>query len=303
MEPRWTVYCHTHVASGRSYVGLTKKTMLARWNQHIYSAERKAGKGCAYFWAAIRKYGKNAFSHTVLGTFDSVDAANAAETRWIEELDSRNERKGFNLIKGGAHTPHPIRNPWDRPDYREKNAGRNTSTMLTPEALAKRMVTMATPESKVKRSDEAKKLWSNPEYRGKVTASNKIAYSDPEVRNRAATAMKESFATPESKAKRSFSTRAMWDDPSYRAKNVVSWENVEFREKCGSGLKHGASLNRAKTHCRNGHEFTSENTYINPRGSRECRECSRKSGRESARRCAAVKRMSKAIVDPSQEAS
>ena len=29
------------------------------------------------------------------------------------------------------------------------------------------------------------------------------------------------------------------------------------------------------THCINGHEFTPENTYVNPRGTRECRICRR----------------------------
>ncbi|MEU6725528.1 HNH endonuclease signature motif containing protein [Nonomuraea wenchangensis] len=35
-------------------------------------------------------------------------------------------------------------------------------------------------------------------------------------------------------------------------------------------------LNRDKTHCQNGHAFTLENTYVAPRGSRECRKCSRR---------------------------
>lgn len=34
--------------------------------------------------------------------------------------------------------------------------------------------------------------------------------------------------------------------------------------------------NRDKTHCNDGHEFTPENTYINPKGSRCCRTCLRR---------------------------
>lgn len=30
---------------------------------------------------------------------------------------------------------------------------------------------------------------------------------------------------------------------------------------------------RFRSHCRHGHEFTPENTYIHPRGHRECRQC------------------------------
>lgn len=45
------------------------------------------------------------------------------------------------------------------------------------------------------------------------------------------------------------------------------------------------AANAAKTHCIHGHEFTPENTYVNPSsGSRQCRECRRRVGRESARR-------------------
>lgn len=38
-------------------------------------------------------------------------------------------------------------------------------------------------------------------------------------------------------------------------------------------------VNRARllgrTHCKNGHEFTKDNTYVYPNGERECRECAR----------------------------
>jgi hypothetical protein len=33
------------------------------------------------------------------------------------------------------------------------------------------------------------------------------------------------------------------------------------------------SINRAKTHCKHGHEFNLVNTYINPDGDRECKAC------------------------------
>lgn len=47
----------------------------------------------------------------------------------------------------------------------------------------------------------------------------------------------------------------------------------------GVGIKHAAEIRRARTHCKRGHEFTPENTYINSRGCRVCRTCQRMHGR------------------------
>jgi len=56
---------------------------------------------------------------------------------------------------------------------------------------------------------------------------------------------------------------------------VTNKENV-IRGNAG---KHDNSFNKTKTHCKHGHEFTPENTYRRPRGSRECRTCGRINGR------------------------
>lgn len=41
----------------------------------------------------------------------------------------------------------------------------------------------------------------------------------------------------------------------------------------------GRGANQKKTHCKYGHEFTPENTYVNPSGVRQCRTCNRSRGR------------------------
>jgi hypothetical protein len=43
------------------------------------------------------------------------------------------------------------------------------------------------------------------------------------------------------------------------------------------GRKIGSKNSKLKTHCKNGHEFTPENTYITRIGSRDCRACQRNS--------------------------
>jgi hypothetical protein len=58
-------------------------------------------------------------------------------------------------------------------------------------------------------------------------------------------------------------------------------------------VTHAVNMSRGahamKTHCKHGHEYTPENTYVNPRGSRECRVCIRdRMDRFKARRAPAA---------------
>lgn len=48
-------------------------------------------------------------------------------------------------------------------------------------------------------------------------------------------------------------------------------EAVTHAENMRRGI--GGHNNATKTHCPRGHEYTPENTYINPKGSRICRAC------------------------------
>lgn len=66
----------------------------------------------------------------------------------------------------------------------------------------------------------------------------------------------------------------------YRSKMTLS----ERQEKMRSIQKIAVQLRASKTHCRNGHLYTPENTKSDKNHHRLCIECSRKSGRESMRR-------------------
>lgn len=184
MTTRWVIYCHTHTESGRRYVGLTKKTMLQRWNNHVLNAKRKLGKGCRHFWNAIRKYGPEAFTHEVLEVCHNLEVANLAEECWIELFDTRNPEKGFNLIRGGGHTPHPVKNPWDRPDYRAR----------------------ALEVARLKAVD--------PTWRAKVSSAMKVVASDPDWREHKSERAVRQRASPESRELVS----SLWQDPSYQEK-------------------------------------------------------------------------------------
>jgi hypothetical protein len=53
-------------------------------------------------------------------------------------------------------------------------------------------------------------------------------------------------------------------------------------------VAHGMHHQKSKTKCKRGHDYTEENTYINPRGERSCRTCNRANerARYQARRSA-----------------
>ena len=177
MGPVYTVYCHTHVESGRCYVGLTKKTMMQRWNNHVLNAKAKRGRGCHHFWAAIRKYGKDAFEPLILQKCSTLEVANAYEDYYIDLFRARDPLKGFNLAKGGEHKPHPIRkNPWNDPKFRETNlliSVGNIARGYAPEAIAKMKATVGTSEFKAKQSRISKEIHSRPEVKAKISAAAK----------------------------------------------------------------------------------------------------------------------------------
>ncbi|HLL73591.1 MAG TPA: HNH endonuclease signature motif containing protein [Pyrinomonadaceae bacterium] len=52
------------------------------------------------------------------------------------------------------------------------------------------------------------------------------------------------------------------------------------RENMRDKSEHGRHANTRKTHCAHGHAFTKANTYIDPRGRRNCLTCRRRIDRE-----------------------
>jgi hypothetical protein len=66
--------------------------------------------------------------------------------------------------------------------------------------------------------------------------------------------------------------------------NPQHLEPVHHRENIRRGEWHeaGARMQRAKTHCPHGHEYTPENTYLIPSGGRACRMCKKADWRRKA---------------------
>ena len=228
---KFTIYCHIHTESGRRYVGLTKRTMMWRWNRHVYAANKQT-RGWSHFANAIRLYGKDAFSHEVLESCDSLEEANAAEIKWIEHFRTRDPEYGFNLAKGGAHTPHPISNPWDRPEYRTKSCEASRAKWEDPDFRAKL-------EAK------QKEVHSRPEWKANMSTASKQAFAKPEVREKHSNSLKGRPVSEETRRKISVIVKARHADPEFKKKlsDVAKkrWKKPGYRER-QSAAQHGKKL-------------------------------------------------------------
>jgi len=228
----WTIYCHVHVESGRIYVGLTRQTVERRWASHLSKARSTKG-GRWYFPNAIRKYGKDAFSHHVLGICHDVDQANLVEECWIFLLDTRNLEKGFNLAEGGLHVPHPIRkNPWDDPTYRAKQLERFNS----PEWAAR----MNDPVTKAKMSVASSSRTYSDEVRSKVAEAGRDREVSDKTRQKISTGLTGRKLSPEHIANSSRAQTGKKLSPEHVAKvaaaNTGKAHSQESREAISRAL-------------------------------------------------------------------
>jgi group I intron endonuclease len=104
---RGEIYLVTNKITGDKYVGLTTVGVKRRWTRHIYNSKILGLKSILN--NAIRKYGEDAFSLTVLKSICSTNreslnkSLNLWEVKHIELFDSFNN--GYNMnIGGGAMT-------------------------------------------------------------------------------------------------------------------------------------------------------------------------------------------------------
>jgi group I intron endonuclease len=92
----YEIYVVTNKTNGKQYVGQTCKGFEKRWIKHLDCARRGLGHK---FPNALRKYGKDGFTHEIVATAETVEWSNYLERMWILLLDS--VRKGYNTTEGG----------------------------------------------------------------------------------------------------------------------------------------------------------------------------------------------------------
>jgi hypothetical protein len=97
------VYQIEHIASGRSYIGITSGRVQQRWSLHRTCA-RRGDKTPLH--RALRKHGFNAFSWRVLHEVETFEEAKALEVELIAQgLGHFNATAGGDGARGMRHSP------------------------------------------------------------------------------------------------------------------------------------------------------------------------------------------------------
>lgn len=152
IQANFLVYKHTS-PSGKSYIGITSN--LKRRNK----AHKHKSSGCTAFSSAIKKYGWNNISHTILATGLTLQAANHFEQFYIKHFDSLSPN-GYNLKTGGdvirfcEDTLQKLRNAkgGEKNYWFGKNLSPETKQKMSEAAKGRRHTT----DSKQKMSDSRK---------------------------------------------------------------------------------------------------------------------------------------------------
>lgn len=106
------IYKHTNKINGLSYIGLTKRTMEERWNEHIRLSKNKSTN----FQKAIFEYGYSNFSSEILEYCDSIELLHEREQFWIKHFNTIDN--GYNMKTGKSQNTQNVHHiSTDIPQY------------------------------------------------------------------------------------------------------------------------------------------------------------------------------------------
>lgn len=123
------VYKITHIASGKSYIGISKD-VNRRWAQHKSFINTNSRKNAIY--SAIRKHGVEAFSWQIIEQCD-IDELEVRECHWIAVFDTF--RNGYNLTAGGEY--NKVFSDETRKKMSESHKGKKQSNELIEKRTVK----------------------------------------------------------------------------------------------------------------------------------------------------------------------
>jgi len=226
------VYLIRNLLNGKIYVGKTNDAGH-RWVQHVSASRGKTHHMPVV--RAIKKYGPENFSFTVLGRFDTEDAALLAEQRWIKQYDANNPLKGYNLDGGG------LGGKTLSAETRRKVSEALRGRKLSPEHIAK--------------MSEARRGRPLPEAtRVKMSEVRRGKKRDPHIGQKVAEALQGRSLTPETKMKMALAHQGRNLAPEHVAKvaaaNTGKKRSEEAKAKMSEAMR--------ESHRRNPRQMTPE---------------------------------------------
>ncbi len=223
------IYCFTHIKTGRRYVG-SSVNVHSRRTTH-FSEARRGSLSC--FHKAIRKYGVDAFSFTILEECEQDDLLDREE--YYIGFFNAASLQGFNSNKNPKAT-----------------YGRISNEASVQRMAESQRIRMADPEERKKLKERQKrrcsnpavreemrlrqiKKWQDPEYRAAMIAKHKARCADAKQMARVKSGYKkfrkDLAAVKKAVAKRSETTQT----PEFRKRvsdqTKKRWKNLKLRER------------------------------------------------------------------------
>lgn len=211
---RPVLYQITNTVNGKFYIGITSKAPQERWGNH----RRAAVKGKAVLYRAMRKYGLDNFTFTVLEDFPDWPSAQQAECCAIA---ARNP--DYNCTGGGDGCP----GRWATEETRRKQSiAAKLRPPMTAEVRAKigkaSSMRKPSPETRALMSEAAKRLPPRkPETCAKLSAAMVLWHKQNPRKT-----------TPETRAKQSAALKGKPWSPARRRRHELS----KTRPQCVTGV-------------------------------------------------------------------
>lgn len=188
METYGTVYGIRHLASGRTYVGITIQRPSKRFAVHRW--ELRNGRHLnPYLQNAWSKHGEGAFEFIILETCDSEAALNAAECRLIELLGGL----AYNLKSGGGFGGTPSEATRQRMSAAGKGKPKSAETRRRIGESNKGVSRPRSAEGDARLQEARRQAFQKPEYREKRRQAALGREHTPEARERMRDAQSERF--------------------------------------------------------------------------------------------------------------
>ncbi len=137
----YTLYKHT-APNNKVYIGITGNNPKTRWQGG------NGYKGNSYFTRAIKKYGWDNFTHTILLENLTESEAKQKEIEYIALYKSNDRKYGFNISTGGESKKGTTITEWHKKRISDASKGRIVSE-----------------KTRQKLSKATKEKWNNPDFK------------------------------------------------------------------------------------------------------------------------------------------